>query len=82
MDGILNETQLSIVKEFQFDKPLFQKIDCIKNILTHLIINVNMILNLQIPLKMTQLIIQLAVKNMKLYELKKTNSCSAKRLYI
>ena len=29
MDGILNENQLTIFKEFEFDKPLNQKIDAI-----------------------------------------------------
>ena len=27
MDGIMNKNQLTIVKEYKFDKPLFQKID-------------------------------------------------------
>ena len=29
MNGILNENQLSIVKKYEFDKPLFRKIDSI-----------------------------------------------------
>ena len=29
MDGQMNENQLTIVKEYQFDKPVIQKIDCI-----------------------------------------------------
>ena len=27
MDGIMNKNQLTIVKEYKFDKPLIQKID-------------------------------------------------------
>ena len=29
MDGIMNENQLTIVKEYEFDKPLIEKIDCV-----------------------------------------------------
>ena len=29
MNGIMNENQLAIVKEYEFDKPLIQKIDSI-----------------------------------------------------
>ena len=61
MNGIMNENQLTLVKEYEFDKPLLQKIDsiidncyrdCHKKIFIHLNINVNMILNLQISLIM------------------------------
>ena len=67
MDGIMNKNQLTIVKEYEFDNPLIQKIDSIIdnsirvviiNIFTHLIIFVNMIFNLQISLIMNQLISQ------------------------
>ena len=29
MNGIMNENQLTIVKEYEFDKPVIQKIDCL-----------------------------------------------------
>ena len=52
MDGIMNENQLTIVKEYKFDNQLIRKtdsvidnsiIDCQKNIFILLIIFVNMI---------------------------------------
>ena len=61
MDVIMNKNQLTLVKEYEFNNPLIQKVDslidkslrdCHKKIFTHLIIYVNMILNLQISLKM------------------------------
>ena len=29
MNGIKNKNQLTVVKEYEYNKPLFQKIDCI-----------------------------------------------------
>ena len=59
----MNENQLTIVKEYEIDKPLIQKIDsmidkcyrdCHKKYFLILYINVNMILNLRISLIMKQ----------------------------
>ena len=58
MNGIMDENQLTFVKNYEFFKPLLHKIDAIidncyrdcliKNTVTHLNRNVNMISNLQI----------------------------------
>ena len=31
MNGVMNENKLTFVKEYEFDKPLIQKIDSIKD---------------------------------------------------
>ena len=61
MNGIMNKNQLTVVKEYEFGKPLTHKIDSIfdncyrvviKNIFIHLNIYLYMLLNLQILLIM------------------------------
>ena len=61
MNGIMNQNQLTVVKEYEFDNPLIQNIDsiinkryrdCHKNIITHLNMNVYTILILQMTLIM------------------------------
>ena len=68
----MNENQLTIVREYELDKPLIQKIDFIidtllieivtVNMIIHLNINVNMMLNLQISLIMKSSIKQFLIK--------------------
>ena len=65
MNGIMNENQLTFVKEYEFDKPLIHMIDsiidncirdCHRKNLVHLITFVYMILKLHLSLIMNQLI--------------------------
>ena len=67
----MNENQLTIVLEYEFNNPLIQKIDslidkslrdCHKNIFIQLITYVNMIYILQVSLILKQLISQFLIK--------------------
>ena len=79
MGGLLNGNQLTIVKEYQFDKPLIQKIDCLNDdcirdcynkyfhTFDHKCVYENFLTNIT---KNEIIIITISGKSMNLYELK------------